>query len=77
MILRRHGNGTLVGLNIMTEIAAASVGTQLQTSILALKQQLQREADVLDLVKQAAEPVESESDSASSTSGGALVDILV
>ena len=61
----------------MTEIAAASVGTQLQTSILALKQQLQREADVLDLVKQAAEPVESESASASSTSGGALVDILV
>ena len=64
-----------MGLNIMTEIAATSVGTQLQTSILALKQQLQREADVVDLVKQAAEPVESES--ASSTSGGALVDILV
>ena len=59
----------------MTDIAATSVGTQLQANILALKLQLQRDAGVVALVEQAAEPAAPKAQASASRSAG--VDILV
>ena len=59
----------------MTDIAATSVGTQLQANILALKLQLQRDAGVVALVEQAAKPAEPGTEPLASRSTG--VDILV
>ena len=59
----------------MTDIAATSVGTQLQANILALKLQLQRDAGVVALVEQAAEPAKPKAQASASRSAG--VDILV
>ena len=59
----------------MTDIAAASLGTQLQTNVFALKLQLQRDAGVVALVEQATESAKG--DNEPSTSRSSLVDVLV
>jgi hypothetical protein len=59
----------------MTDIAPASLGTQLQTNVFALKLQLQRDAGVVALVKQATESAKQGNEP--STSRSRLVDVLV
>jgi len=59
----------------MSEISSASLGSQVQNSVLALKLQLQQEAAVLSLVQQAVDS--SREAAASPPASDKLVDIIV